>query len=313
MIKKVICVNLILILLLFLLSELYFWKKMDNRYDMNSAFFKIKHSDNVSIYPPGRFHRYEETYNQKKPILLLGCSFAYGEFIAEEDNFSSQLKKISNRWVYNWGEPGQGPIYSLMLLNIEQENKLITEEPEYIIYLYMFHHVVRYYFAQYYNYYREQKWIPNQTYTVFDNFYTYKYFRDIKLEQYFSDDENYEKRLDLFFKIVKMMKKKSEQLFPNSKFVVLIYSDVNKNLCQGLWDSVNNDEKQMKKLFEIMNSAKFREKLSNENIQVITTEELIGRKMNKASDRAENDPHYPHPSAKAWKELVPKLVDYMKL
>ena len=105
--------------------------------------------DSVSCYPPGRFISYNEKYFQKPPILLLGCSYAYGEFISLEDNLASKLTNLSNRWVYNFGEPGQGPIYSLLSLELEKQKPLITVEPEYVIYLYMFHHPNRWYFTQY--------------------------------------------------------------------------------------------------------------------------------------------------------------------
>lgn len=298
---------------MFFASEVFFWQKINNRYDIHLPFFKTSLRDYISDYPPGRFVEFNKKYEEKKPILLLGCSYAYGEFIDINDNFASKLTELTNRWVYNFGEAGQGPIHSLVLLNMEKEKPLIKEKPEYVIYLYMFHHINRYYFQQYYHYYRNANWVPFQKTNIFDRFYTYQYFRNIEIDNYFSDDENYEKRLELFFKIVRDMKQKSDNLFPNSRFIILIYSDVNKDLCEGLWGSVNNSEYQMNKLFEIMNSESFRQKLKSEGIEVISTEELIGRKMYKNSDRAVNDPHHPHPSSSAWDEILPQLAKRLNL
>ena len=286
---------------------------MNKRYDYRFPFLKFAVGDTISDYPPKRFIPYKNEFKNKKPILLLGCSYAYGEFIDIKENFASKLSKYTNRWVYNLGEAGQGPIYSLMCLNKEKTEPLIDKKPEYIVYLYMFHHINRYYFSEYYSYYREKNWIPFQKYNALDEFYTFSYFRNIQLENYFSDDKNFEKRLKLFFNILSEMKKISDELYPNSKFVFLIYSDINFNLCNGLWASVNNEQYQMDKLFEIMNSDAFKQKIASMGITVITTEELIGRKMSKASDRAENDPHYPHPSPTAWDEITPKFIEYLKL
>ena len=311
--KKKILINLLLLMLMFSISEFYFWNKQNENFDVKLPFFKMKLKDSVSCYPAGRFGSFKETYSQKAPILLLGCSYAYGEFISLEDNFASKLTNLSGRWVYNFGEPGQGPIYSLLSLELEKKEPLITVEPEYVIYLYMFHHPNRWYFTQYYDYYRKQNWIPFQKHSVLDNFYTFRYFRNMDIDKYFHEDENLEKRMDLFFKMMNEIKNKSKELYPDSKFVFLIYSDVNKDLCEGLMNSVKKDSQDIEKMFEIMNSKQFKHRLEAMDMQVITTEELINRKMVKQSDRAENDPHYPHPSASAWDEVIPKLIKKLKL
>lgn len=311
--KKLIFINFVIVFLLFLISELFFWHMNSNCFNDNLPFFKIKMKDRISCFPPHRFFSFNNEYKKKKPILLLGCSYAYGECIEPEDNFATKLTELSQRWVYNFGVVGQGPIHALMLLNAEKEEHLIEENPEYVIYLYMFHHIIRYYFPPFYDYYRQSNWIPFQKYNFLYRSYTYSHFKNIELEKYYNDDKNYEKRIELFFKIMTDMKKKSDELFPNSKFIFLIYSDVQKDLCLGLWNTVYNDEQEMNKLFEIMNSNQFKDRLKAENIEVVTTEELIGRKMFRPSDRVINDPNHPHPSASAWKEITPQFVKKFNL
>ena len=177
----------------------------------------------------------------------------------------------------------------------------------------MFHHLQRWCYHQYYNYYRKNGLIPFQKYNFLYNSYIYRYFKDLEVDYYFNNDENFEKRLNLFYSLMHKMKLQSDKLFPDSKFIFLIYSDVNKDLCDGIKNSMNNDEKSINKLFEIMNSKEFRTRLEKEGITVVSTEELIGRKMNKPEDRAVNDPNHPHPSEKAWDEILVKLVKKFNL
>ena len=108
------------------------------------------------------------------------------------------------------------------------------------------------------------------------------------------------------------MKKQCDKLFPGSKFVVLLYSDVNKDLCEEL---LSPGEDSINRQFEILYSDDFRKNLEKIGITVISTEELIGRKMDREEDRVPSsiDPNHPHPSASAWDEIVPALVKRLNL
>ena len=77
----------------------------------------------------------------------------------------------------------------------------------------------------------------------------------------------------------------------------------------------NENEQRIEKMFEIMYSKEFRKQLEEMGFIVITTEELTGRKMYKLEDRQPKnvDPNYPHPTSKAWDEVVPQLCKKLNL
>ena len=86
-------------------------------------------------------------------------------------------------------------------------------------------------------------------------------------------------------------------------------------MCEGHIAAAGNNPEYLQKEFDIMYSKNFREDLEKLGILVVTTEELIGHKMNKPEYRIPKniDPNYPHPSSLAWKEITPKLVKKFNL
>ena len=88
---------------------------------------------------------------------------------------------------------------------------------------------------------------------------------------------------------------------------MILYSDINYDLCKEFTGTNNEQSPEIEQLFNILYSQKLRKDIQDLKIYVISTEDLIGRKMDKKEDRIPNDPNRPHPSAKAWDEIVPQL------
>ena len=66
--------------------------------------FLNKKIDYINVTP-----RKPDNENFKNPpILLFGCSFAYGEYLAQNQTFSYKLSKLLNSPVYNRAIPGFG-------------------------------------------------------------------------------------------------------------------------------------------------------------------------------------------------------------
>ena len=92
----------------------------------------------------------QDNNKEKLPIILLGCSFTYGDNLSETETFSHVLSKYSNRNVYNLGLGGRSPRTMLYLM---RENFQFTKEKllnnnlnfEYIIYTYISDHKRRLY------------------------------------------------------------------------------------------------------------------------------------------------------------------------
>ncbi len=277
----------------------------------------IRFSDKNFLYeyPPSNFSKYKKiSENEKAPILFVGCSFTKGDYLEEHQSLPAKVQKLTNRFCYNWGMSGYGPAHFLTLFLLENQYHLISQKPEYIIYTYMFHHLDRFSEPEIYDFYRKQHYIPNQNYNFLYHSYIYKYLQNSKLSDWIYDEEKMDNALVLFFTIMYDMKVQSEKLFPNSKFIILLYSDVNKDLCEGIMQN-NKNANRVNKMFEIMYSDEFKNKLERLGYKVLSTEELIGRKMDRETDRVPKsvDPNYPHPSNSAWDEIAPKLVQKLNL
>lgn len=314
-IKQILLFNCIAILLLSICIEFGFYAYFCKRIYNINPFVPVSHyKKEFTIYPPPYFVPIEQSQKKysKKPILLLGGSYAQGEGLdPSETNFTAQISKLTNRYAYNWGISGQGALAMLALLKDEHKRHLLTDLPEYVIYLYMFHHIERCTYWQHYNLMRKEGLIPFQKYNFLYNFYIYQYFKNIEADKYFWNDFN--RRYDVFFSVLKKMKEESDNLFPKSKFVILLYSDTNYDIWEGIMGKNNENKETVNHLFEILYSKDFRHKLEDLGFIVISTEELTGRKMNKPKDRVKNDPCHPHPSESAWKEILPKFVKKLHL
>lgn len=253
------------------------------------------------------------TENKKKPILFIGCSYTYGWHLKHEETLPAMVEKLTNRYCYNFGEIGFGLETALYLLEQKElKNELLNNKPEYIIYTYMFDHMRRTSQSVCFNTYRKYNLFPEQKYNFLYNFWTYKDIQDAKIQNYFSNATVAEET-EFFFKLLNTTKREYQKLFPNSKFIVLIYSDVNKDLCPQLLGENNENEETINELFDLMYSQGFKQRFKDLDITVVSTEDLIGRKMDRAEDRLSSDQNRPHPSALAWEKVVPELIKFCNL
>ena len=97
--------------------------------------------------------------------------------------------------------------------------------------------------------------------------------------------------------------------FKDTKFIVLLYSDT-PELVKSLNLPITDFED------KILNSTMWEdfEKVNSDKLMIISTEELIGRKMDRTDDIIDNERTVTvHPSAKAWKEIIPALAKKLKL
>ena len=247
---------------------------------------------------------------KKSPILLLGCSYTYGLGLTKEETFGYQLSQYTKRPVLNWGWKTEGADYSLLQLK-QKENidKLSKNPPQYVIYTYMYDHLDRLISKnrQYRWYYlRKYGIIDTQKYTSFDNLYTVLAFKNKIFENSLYKGNIYENLLDFDINIIKAMKKETQKLAPDSKFVILIYSD-NYDVMKENKKAVPFEE------YNTLNSPKWKE-LEKEGFIVISTKELLGREMNKESDIIKDDYTLTlHPSAEIWHQIVIKLSKKLDL
>ena len=320
--KRILIINIIILAIIAAIVEIYFYIDFQkNRIGTYIPYIYTRKDIYKSLgsasFPPARFKEYNQKYNKKSPILMLGCSYTYGYLLNEDQSPAEKLHKLTNRWIYNWGTIGLGPMISYLYLKDEEKEHTITEPPEYIIFTYMFNHIDRYCYWRFYNTYRKEGFIKQRFYPILDNTYTFNHFHNVEFDKYMWNDPDFSKKEELLLTTIKKIKLKTDKLFPKSKFIFLIYSDVNKDLCNELLDkNASKEEKEhMQKSFDYMHSDRLKENLKNMGIEVITTEELIGRKMDREDDRIPStiDKNHPHPSEKAWDEIIPALIKRLNL
>ncbi|MBQ8886394.1 MAG: hypothetical protein IJY61_01670 [Candidatus Gastranaerophilales bacterium] len=250
----------------------------------------------------------------KRPILLLGDSYTYGLGLEKEQTFGYKLSHKTKRPVHNWGFSTEGVEYALFLLNEKQNIDLFKNNfPEFIIFTYTYPQPERVLLKhRFYRWYYLRKFfdLNNQHYSEFDRLYSVLTIRNHLYYNYLISENTEEKVLshiqDIFIELAKIIKLK----FKDAKFIILIYSDTKENIIKkGLYHSNMDID-----FLEMIHWKKLKKENKENIFSVVSTEELIGRKMNKIEDIIENEKTITiHPSEKAWDEIVPKLIKKYKM
>lgn len=227
--------------------------------------------------------------NKKRPIILFGCSFTYGDHLNDDETFGYVLSEYYDRTVYNFGVSSGSPREMLYMLS-NSEKYLPKIDAEYIFYIYIGDQARRLLF---------DNW-PLESYSrpgfkVIDKniiFYTQPKFSIKRLIAYRTISQMIaEKRiangdisaynlLNLFFI---QSYKKIKQQYPNSRFVILVYDE------NGLenWNQLIDNDINIIKLWDIV------------DVDYYTQDYQI-----------KDDSH---PNKKFWELVVPALSKKLKL
>lgn len=227
--------------------------------------------------------------NEKRPIILFGCSFTYGDHLNDDETFGYVLSKNYDRTVYNFGVSSGSPREMLYMLS-NSEKYLPKVDAEYVFYVYIGDQARRLLF---------DNW-PLESYSrpgfnVIDKsiiFYTQPQFSIKRLIAYRAISQMIaEKRiangdisaynlLNLFFI---QSYNKIKQQYPNSRFVILVYDE------NGLenWSQLIDNDISIIKLWDIV------------DVNYYTQDYQV-------KDDA-------HPNKKFWELIVPALSKKFKL
>lgn len=293
---KIILINILLTILVVVFFDLILYISVlaqNKKYEPHNLLrynFTINNIQNEEILP----YRTPCGLNyNKKPILIYGCSYAYGYKLKEEEHIGYLLSKLTKRPVYNFAVIAAGLQHNLYLLQNQQK---IEPEPEYIIYLYIQDHIRRMYmgtnvinsykFFEYKNKkgkFQTEKGLVN----YLKNTVIYQYIVRCFIFHKINDDENF----NLLKTYLKEMKQEINIKYPNSKFIFIIYDKKN-DIALKL-----TKEKQ--------------KEIQDLGIKVIDLDDIFGDKLYKPEYTiSETDAH---PNAKAWKLIAPQLVKIEKL
>ena len=235
---------------------------------------------------------------KKAPILIYGCSYAYGYKLKENEHIGYFLSDLAKRPVYNYGISAKGVQHALYIM---QHAPKIVPDPEYIIYIFMNDQIRRMYmpcgFTNYFNFF-EYKNINNNFILKKDkgllkylkNTFLYKsIIRETFCKgRYLKEEEKFK----LFKMYLQEMNKETKNRYPNAKFILIIYDR------QHDWHIVLTD--------------KHIQEIKNMGIDVIDLSEYFGDKLLQKEYQINDDPHG-HPNAKAWQMIAQKLIEIEKM
>ena len=300
---KIILINILYLILLFIGFEIFFYIKDTNfiskkhslkdiHYSLKKEPFKNKFNDfkREMRRPVGLKYK-------KKPILFLGCSYAYGQFLNEEDTLSYKISKKAKRPVYNWACPAWGIQHAYYI--VEHMPK-IEPAPEYVFYVFMNDHLRRMFINCFREDYAEnlQYKIKNgvfekvdNRYNIFDNSYLLVNLKNFFV--YFYKKSETSQRLFTYY--VHQLNNEVKFLYPNSKFVILMFE--------------KNDKKKKWKLpYQLMNQ------LRQEGIEVVFLNDITNVNFAEDKYRLEKDKdYYRHPNGEAWDVVSDALIKEFKL
>jgi len=306
---KILCVNFLSVALILLFFDVLIWIchniNLKERFKSEPVFYE--YSKNYSL-PRPYFRKLCHSVDnreekrtpsglsfKKPPIIVFGCSFAYGSYLEDEQTFSYKLSKLTKRPVYNEAFPGQGVQHMLYLLQNPEFYK--KEEPEYCIYLYMSDHIRRLYAPTCSNFdildgtynliYKEKKGklvldkIGNDIVSYIKMSYLSQFLIHLYLNKFYLKNEKNQRNIAKYFIESKNEAKKH---WKNTKFIVIIYDKIQ----QGEY---------------------IKSELEKNDIKMIYMKDLTKERLSK---RKYSFPDT-HPKEKAWDLLTPLVVKELNL
>lgn len=234
----------------------------------------------------------------KHSIILFSDSYPYGTNLDENQTFSYKLAEATNSTVYNRSFPGWGAQQILYQLKTEDFYSRIKTS-DYIIYTFIDDHLNRLNNYQWGGYWtntvnlrlKEENGNLTEIKPLFKPFWFLFTVKELQClsQSYLNSPSNYEKNFQLFSRIMKESLYLTKKHYPNSKFVILMYSP-----CNYMTPEKLNQFKELEK----------------DGFIVIQTDEFVKENLRDGIYHFGNDGH---PTAKAWSVIVPALVKKLNL
>lgn len=321
--KKLIIFNLLFFMFLYVIAEYISYRiNLNNEFAANNpvvnnnGFFantlllpvnNFRKYDLIAEIEEDREHRisfrktiYDGTDNDKRAVILYGCSYTNGVWLEDDENFSGRIRRLTKRLVYNRGLSGYGIQHSLF--HIENNLKVLLSKhnsnayPKYVIYTFIEDHINRLYcpndyFDNWLMYYKYDKKL-NKLVEISDldiAFWHSYILRTLYSKKYnnFIDTDVIKKQdrqklmTDMFIQMKQSLKEQIEDV----DFTVFVYDG------------------------DIPMKAIEQELKANE-INVVYLSELSDEDFTNQKYRLPNDHH---PNALAWKVITPLLVKKLNL
>ena len=306
-------INIIIFALLFFISDVLtygYYSKNIQAYQVKNPFgysieqsCYVTHLDNFFDGSNNTFMGRKPDgleYKDKMPVIVFGCSFAYGQYLNYNQTFTYKLAHTLKRPVYNRGIVG-GSFQHMYFQSADFGNSNlfnVVKDTDTVIYIMITDHYRRtmlHYFnvldsCRLLNYsYKNHKFkmCNNKLINYIRSSYTIKNLNHILAEKYSQNPRNAEEVTDKALDYFELSRTALEKHYGKKlKFVVIIYNT---------WDLPHN-----KILVE---------KLKQRNYIVLKVTDLIKEDLNSPELMMENL----HPSEKAWDLVVSESVKKLNL
>ncbi len=314
---KIICVNFIILIFVFILLEFVsyyvdifqykkdniipygyttFWNSNLNLdiYNLNDRICKSNNSNECSDY----YFRLPAGINYNtNPILVFGCSYAYGSYLNTSQIFSSKLSDILKRPVYNMAMPGQG--LSFMYYQVSHNNDFYKIVPalDTVFYIMISDHYRRMLLNKFSP--LANKVIPHYNYD--------KRHNELKLEKYnlwfsFVNSSYLYSNLSSFYAIHSAKERKNIDKL--NKHVVLYFIKT-REILEKKW---NKKIKFTIVLYDFHSDSLIK-LLENNNFVVMSAKDLTNENLLSEKYYMKNNGH---PTEEAWDLLTPLIIDKAK-
>ncbi len=309
--SKIILVNLISVFLIYVFAEFIIYNYVILKaYMLNSRVWPLKQYMLVcnKKYLDNKYTNFDKFYDtriefrpvsegnsNRKPLLVFGCSFAYGASLLPEQTFTHKLSEITQRTVYNRAYSGwsvQNMLYQLRRNDFYNQIK----EPEYIIYVYLNSHIQRIHSEVWMTdnqvfYKKTPRGLEeNKFFSAANPFYNYiiKGVHWLYCKNVFAENSAEKKLFQQSPSFLNLhfieSKKEAEKHWKDTKFVVLVYSEMG---CED-WKA-----------------------LEKEGIKVVKVKDLTSENLDELKYKiSETDAH---PSELAWDVITPSLIKLLNI
>ncbi len=290
MIKKIfliLSVNIILILVI-VETTCYFYNIRNYENKPRYSWFKLQSFDKLyEMIKREKLNKPIGLNYKNKPILLMGCSYAYGYKLDKEDTLGYMLSEKLKRPVYNRAFEWNWGVNTMLYQARREDFYKEVPNPEYIIYVFTGDHIVKANCSSFdpvfpypvIRYIKKNGRLEREKFSLRYNlhmFRTYSEYRAYKYSWEFLDNS-----INEFFIETKQ---EFDKHWKDYKFIILIYERDK--------DYIKQEHKNW-------------EELEKQGFTIISTTDLTGGIMdNKEYFISDNY----HPNNKAWKVIVPELI-----
>ena len=250
--------------------------------------------------------KFGEQYN-KRPIVVLGCSYAYGHGLERNETFPYLLSEITKRPVFSYATCGSNILDNFTRLydDLNSENGELIRNSEYFIYVYMHDHITRYLEPNTYdiNMFFDELFEYNPVEKLLSKVFLFKYIIiKLKTKQILKEYPENEKSIAFLKHVIDISQKRIKKIAPDSKFIIILYDE--KLSSEYGADNI--------KYHSDVQYSSFWKDLEKDGITVIHTKDLLGFKFDK-NYKLERDIADWHPNAKVWKLFTPVFAkEYIK-